>query len=71
MTLTACVRDHMVNQLGCIILTTAAVGNHNKIIALNMAKDMANWAKQAIYSVIQTASVVGVVIFLHRTSCVL
>ena len=58
--LTARIRNHMVNQLGCAIPTTAAVGNHNKIMALNTAKDTAIWAEQAIYSIIQTASMVGV-----------
>ena len=49
----------MVNQLGYTIPTTAAIGNHNEIMALNTAKDMAIWAEQAIYSIIQTASMVG------------
>ena len=49
----------MVNQLGYIIPTTAAIGNHNEIIALNTAKDTAIQAEQAIYSIIQTASMVG------------
>ena len=49
----------MVNQLGYTVPTTAAVGNHNKIMALNTAKDTAIRAEQAIYSIIQTASMVG------------
>ena len=44
----------MVNQLGYIIPTTAAIGNHSEIIALNTAKDTAIQAKQAIYSIILT-----------------
>ena len=59
MALTARIRDHMVNQLGYTIPTTAAVGNHNEIMALNTAKDTAIRAEQAIYSIIQTASMVG------------